>query len=206
MGGAVSGSGLSATGRRVLGNRLPGGSHRVRLAHGGAVGHPGRRLAGCRQSRPSEKTAGGGASSSVVLGTRRVLPEGANGEPGSQADIPGAIYLEDQRDMANIREADIAFVGSIKIRKREYYYRKSVRCLLWKPTMPETRKRGDEGTGTSLRCATTISPAQGKPFGGPPGGDAVRLSVSAACALWPTLTGRRGQAIIMPESTKGGSR
>ena len=44
--------------------------------------------------------------------------------------------------MANIHKADIAFVGSIKIRKREYYYRKVVRCLIWKPTMPEQTKGG----------------------------------------------------------------
>ena len=78
----------------------------------------------------------------MVLGKGRVLPEGANGDVGREADIPKSIYLEDQRDMANIHKADIAFVGSIKIRKREYYYRKSVRCLIWKPTMPEQTKGG----------------------------------------------------------------
>ena len=38
---------------------------------------------------------------------------------------------------------EVAFTGSLKYRRVRYYYHKVVRCLVWKPTMPETPKNVD---------------------------------------------------------------
>ena len=40
-------------------------------------------------------------------------------------------------------ETELAFTGSLKYRRVRYYYHKVVRCLVWKPTMPETPKNVD---------------------------------------------------------------
>ena len=39
-------------------------------------------------------------------------------------------------------ETEVAFTGSLKYRRVRYYYHKVVRCLVWKPTMPEQTKGG----------------------------------------------------------------